>query len=291
MADGGPDLYYLPSTFPDPPPRPMNPTLAHSFVTAPDAQPTRWIYLLHGIYGRGRNWASIARRLVERRPGWGAVLVDLREHGDSLGFSGPHTLRESAADLHQLAQELGHSPAAVLGHSFGGKVALEYAREHPQGLRQLWVMDSTPDAREPSGSAWEMIERIRAMPERFASRAEFAELLREHGYPEGVGQWMAMNLEPVDDEFSWRIDLSAMEELLRDFFRTDLWEVLEAPGGPEIHLVRATESSVLDAEAVARAEAAGRGNARVHVHALEGGHWINTDNPEGVLRLLGEELP
>ena len=38
-------------------------------------------------------------------------------------------------------------------------------------------------------------------------------------------------------------------------------------------------------------EAAGRANGRVHLHLLEGGHWLNTDNPEGVLKLLVETLP
>jgi hypothetical protein len=83
----------------------------------------------------------------------------------------------------------------------------------------------------------------------------YAAAVGAHGYPPGVGQWMAMNLEPADDgEYRWRIDFDSMELLLRDFFRTDLWEVVEAAEGPEIHLVRA--------------EAAGRRNGRLGVHAL-----------------------
>lgn len=269
----------------------MKPALAHSTVIAADARPQRWIYLLHGIFGRGRNWASIARRLTEARPAWGATLVDLREHGDSVGFAGPHNLDEAAADLRNLAERSERWPAAVLGHSFGGKVALAYANSRPAGLEQIWVIDSTPAARPPSGSAWEMIERIREMPERFASRADFVERLREDGYAQGVGSWMAMNLEREGEDFGWTIDFTAMEELLRDFFRRDLWDVLEADEGPEIHLVRALESSVLDDEAIARARAAGERNRRVHLHELAGGHWLNTDNPEGILELLVERLP
>ena len=267
------------------------PVLAHSLVVAPGANPDRWLFALHGIYGRGRNWATIARRLVEARPEWGAVLIDLRHHGESLDFTGPHTLGASAGDLAELGTTLGTPPAAVLGHSFGGKVALTYAAAHPAGLRQVWVMDSTPAARAPSGSAWRIIEAVRGMPEQFESRAEFVAALGEHGYASGIGQWMAMNLEAGDGGYRWRIDFDVMEALMRDFFRTELWEVLEALEGPEIHLVRATESSVLDSDAVIRAEAAGRANGRVWVHELEGGHWINTDNPEGVLRLLVERLP
>ena len=67
-------------------------------VTAAGGNPERWLLVLHGIYGSGRNWGSIARRLVDARPEWGVLLVDLRLHGGSTsGFEGPHTLAATAA--------------------------------------------------------------------------------------------------------------------------------------------------------------------------------------------------
>lgn len=270
----------------------MNPILSHTHVTASGRTPERWLLVLHGIYGAGRNWGTIARRLVEARPEWGALLVDLRMHGASRGFAGPHTLEASAADVDALVRHLDFHAAAVMGHSFGGKVALLYAREHGDELRQVWVMDSTPAIREPEGSAWRMIEGIRTLPPEFASRAEGVAAIEGLGYPTGVAQWMAINLEPAEGRYRWRIDFAAMEEMLRDFFRTELWDVVEhPPAGMEVHFVKATESGTLDAESAARVEAAASATGRVFLHPVEGGHWINTDNPEAVLRLLVEGLP
>jgi esterase len=270
----------------------MNPTLSHTRVTAAGRTPDRWLLVLHGIYGSGRNWGWVARRLVEARPEWGALLVDLRLHGASRGFAGPHTVDSAAADVGALVEELDFHAAAVLGHSFGGKVALVYARDHADGLRQVWLMDSTPAVREPAGSAWEMIEAVRALPPTFPSRAEAVQALMQKGFAEGLAQWMAINLEPAEGVYRWRLDFDAMEEMLRSFFRTDLWQVVvRPPEGVEIHFVKASESDTLDDEAVRRVRAAAQANGRVHLHALEGGHWINTDNPDGVLRLLVEGLP
>ncbi|HEX5724289.1 MAG TPA: alpha/beta hydrolase [Longimicrobiaceae bacterium] len=269
----------------------MEPILSHTRVAAAGRTPARWMLVLHGIYGAGRNWGSVARRLVEARPEWGAVLVDLRCHGGSQGFAGPHTLAAAADDVRRLAEHLDAGVEAVLGHSFGGKVALLHAQRAPAGLRQVWVMDSTPAARPPEGSAWEMLAAVRALPESFASRAEAVEGLVRQGYPEGLGQWMAINLEPADGGYRWRLDFDAAEEMLRDFFRTDAWAVVEnPPPGVELHFVKATRSATLDPASEARLEAAARGG-RVFLHRLEGGHWINADNPDGVLELLARTLP
>jgi esterase len=267
------------------------PILAHTRVTAPDRTPERWLLVLHGIYGSGRNWGTIARRLVEARPEWGALLVDLRNHGGSQGFRPPHTVAAAAADVDRLVEHLDFHAAAVLGHSFGGKVALAYAAHHGDELRQAWVVDSTLAVGEPAGSAWRMIETVRALPETFASRQEAVDGIAAAGYPEALGQWFAINLEPADGRYRWRIDLDAMEEMLRDYFRTDVWETLaRPPEGVELHIVKATRSDSIDDEAVRRVRMAGAAG-RVFLHELEGGHWINADNPEGMIGLMSEHLP
>jgi len=247
-----------------------------------------WLYVLHGIFGAGRNWGTVARRLVRTRPDWGVVLVDLREHGASRGFPPPHTVAAAAADLAPLAAETARPVRAVLGHSFGGKVALAYAATRPAALGQVWVIDSTPAAGEPAGSAWRMLGLIRAMPSVFASRSELVEALIAEGFAPPVGHWMATNLEPLEDGYRWRFDLDAVEALIRDFFRTDLWEVVEN-ARPAIRFVKGTESSVVSDDVAARIRRAGSGG-RVQLDALVGGHWLNTDNPDGLIDLLRSGL-
>ena len=57
--------------------------LAHQFVQHEVAAPKHWIVFLHGVLGRGANWQGFARKLVTARPELGALLVDLRAHGES----------------------------------------------------------------------------------------------------------------------------------------------------------------------------------------------------------------
>lgn len=264
----------------------MMKTLSYDTVAAPGAQPARWLYMLHGIFGSGRNWGSVARRLVRDRSDWGVRLVDLRQHGSSVGFPPPHTLEAAADDVDALAETLAEVPAAILGHSFGGKVALMYARRHGAALEQIWVIDSTPESRPPGGSAWDMLGAVRTLPPEFPNRTALIDQLRERGFPVATAQWMATNLEEQGGVYRWRFDLDAIEDLLHDFFATDLWNVLEdPPGRAHVHVVKAEESSVLSADAVRRTEEiAPRG--RVSLHVVAGGHWVNAENPDALHDLL-----
>ncbi len=266
--------------------------LAHERITAPGAEPGRWLFVLHGIYGMGRNWGSVARRVVAARPDWGVVLVDLREHGGSQGFAPPHTLAAAAADVRELARALGVRTDAILGHSFGGKVALVYARDYPGDVDQLWIVDSTPEARAPGGSAVRMLESVRRHPGPFATRGEAVSALEGDGWATGVAQWMSSNLSPTDGRYHWTLDFDVMQSLLDDFFATDLMDLVEAPPDElEIHFLRATQSDVLRDEVARRIEVAGQRTGRVRLHEVEGGHWLNADNPSALIELLAGGLP
>jgi len=272
----------------------MSPLLAHDPVTATGAEPERWMLVLHGIYGQGRNWASVARRFVRERPSWGLMLVDLRLHGASTGFEPPHTVPRCAEDVAALAETLGAPVEGVLGHSFGGKVALLYAALAPRPPAQLWLVDSQPGPRDPDGSAWHMLEVLRRFPGPFSDRAEGIAAVESAGFATGVAQWMSTNLvpDPHGDGLVWRLRADDMEALLRSFYGTDAWGVVEdPPGAMEVHVVKARDSSVLDEEDEARVEAAARATGRAHLHRVEGGHWVNADNPEALLQLLVAHVP
>jgi esterase len=253
--------------------------------------------MLHGVYGRGRNWQAIAKELSARRPDWGSLLMDLRLHGQSVGdaFEPPHTLARAAEDVQEtaavVAQRDGTAIGAVLGHSFGGKVALALAGKIT-GMSHVWVIDSTPEVRAPAGSAWNMLEHVHALPSTFATRGDAVAGLEARGWPTGVATWMATNLRFEDGQYRWMLDFEAMEALLRSFFETDLWPVVEQPPGQiEIHFVKAEESHTLSEEACAQIQRAHDANGRVHLHRVAGGHWLNADNPQAIIALLVEHLP
>ncbi len=261
-----------------------------------DAPGVGQMVMLHGIYGRGRNWLAVARALVARRPDWACWLADLRHHGDAHAGTDGGTLDALASDIETWGAGEAVVPDAVLGHSFGGKVALAYAARQGGRPLQTWVIDSTPEAKPPSGGAWDLLGVVRSLPQTFRSRQDAIAGIEAGGFATEVAQWMATNLVHDHEAFRWRLDFDVMEHLLHEFFQTSLWPVLD-PGAAshEIHVLKATRSPVISPEAVVRLaqlEASWEpGHARVHLHLREGGHWIHAESPEVVVDLLAQHLP
>lgn len=270
--------------------------LAHQILKASDRPTHRSCFLLHGIYGSGRNWKTFATQLAQALPGLEIVLVDLRNHGASQGAPPPHTIAACGQDLQVLAEHLGRSPRIVCGHSFGGKVALAYAARNPTSLEQVIILDS-PAGRgrpeEPTATeAGKVLTVMKRMPLPIASRAEAGRAMEQAGVAKGVAQWMATNLraEPTGG-YVWHFDLDALEAMLRDYWEFDGYPLLESSDRPfTVDFVRAALSDRFTPQDIARLETlASTHRIRLHVLA-NAAHWLHVDNPEGLLRLLVELL-
>lgn len=273
------------------------PTLHHQLIKAPNAQPGRYMLALHGIYGMGRNWATFAQMLVKSRPRWGVYLIDLRLHGRSVGFAPPHTLQACANDLHALVEDLnrteahrGHPPLdirGIMGHSFGGKVAMTYARQFGLPLDEVWVLDSTPEAFRSATSPLEVLKAMRQVPMPQPSRQAVTQALLALGQPESIASWLATNVEHREGSYHWRFDFDGLEALMLDFYQTDLWSMVEEPPyGFQLHFVKAERSDVLSVEGERRVQEASL-NGRTFLHILpDSGHWLHVDNPQGLLDLM-----
>lgn len=275
----------------------MNDLPSHELLSARDAKPTGWILLVHGILGRGLNWRGFARRLVRELPEWGAVLVDLRAHGDSQHLSPPDTVPAAAADLARLTDTLSTSAPirAALGHSFGGKVVLHLAREHP--LEQIFVVDSMPGARphrQGSEGTARVVEMLTHLPARFADRRAFERYVTELGFAPALASWLGQNLRALDGPsasgYEFDLDVDRIRSLLDDFFSRDDWALLDPPGG-SAHLVIGGRSSVYSESDRARALDLAAKHERVHVGVLEeADHWVHIDDPNGLHALVAGGL-
>lgn len=269
-----------------------NLSLHTALVRAPGATPTRALLFLHGILGSGTNLRGLAQSFVQADETLAAVLVDLRLHGRSRAPLPPHDVPACARDLEALASSLAWPVAGVVGHSFGGKVALAYHAAHPD-LERLVILDSGLGARpdragsEETMSVLAMLERL---PTHYDKREAFVARVQSEGHGRGIADWLAMNLERTPHGFTLRLDAAGIRALLDSYFSLDLWPVLERSTASRIDLVIGGRSRVWDDADRARADSLAATKPNLHVHLLpEAGHWVHVDSPDALRAALAIE--
>ncbi|AXI41202.1 alpha/beta fold hydrolase [Sulfitobacter sp. SK011] len=169
--------------------------------TPTDATPA--LIIVHGLYGSGRNWGVIAKRLSDSRP---VITVDMRNHGQS-PRAPTHSYPDLADDLAQVINHL-NVPVDVCGHSMGGKAAMVLALQNPTLLRRLIVADIAPVA---YGHTQQMfIDAMRAVDLTTLSRRSDAESqLAEAGVERALQSFFTQSLDVPNKR--WRLNLDVLE--------------------------------------------------------------------------------
>ena len=165
------------------------------------------LVILHGLFGNLDNWSTIARRWAED---YRVILVDLRNHGRS-----PHademTYPLMAEDLAAFLEEQGVDRCHLLGHSMGGKVAMQTALSYPTLVEKLVVVDMAP---RPYGRGHDdVFAALHALdPASLQDRREAEEQMKPHMEDAGVRMFLLKNLARDGEEgFRWRMNLEVLD--------------------------------------------------------------------------------
>jgi pimeloyl-ACP methyl ester carboxylesterase len=249
------------------------------------------VVFVHGLFGQGRNWTTIAKGLADRHR---VTLVDLPNHGHS-----PWSDRVDYLDMaERLAEEVASygEPVTLVGHSMGGKVAMQLALRHPDLLRALVVVDIAPveyplsggrtdDPDEEASPFAAFIAAMRAVDlDRLSSRQQADEELHDAVRSRMVRGFLLQNLEREGTAgWRWRLNLPVLD---RDLDRLRGFPD-PPPGarfdGPVLWIAGANSHYVLDRDRDRMDELF---PATRLVRIKNAGHWVHSEQPEIVLEAL-----
>jgi pimeloyl-ACP methyl ester carboxylesterase len=248
------------------------------------------LYILHGLLGTGRNWRSMSQNLRKAlgTDTWRVVAVDLRGHGKSrdVGKGSSHDVRSAAKDVEALAQLRGDTIDCLIGHSLGGKIALEFSKVSAKAPKQVWSLDSVPGTAIGGDvhGVEKVLQAVQQLPQRIPSRRALATLLAPYNFSIELVDWLGSNLQNVGDELEFVFDINVATKLYDSYHTTDSWPALEAPVS-EMFVVKAARSARWKPECLERLNRAPQD--RVKFLELENaGHWVHSDNPRGLLEML-----
>ncbi len=229
------------------------------------------VIILHGLFGMSDNWHSFARSLSDA---YRVHTLDLRNHGRS-----PHhvsmTYPDMAADVVEYLEAEAIPSAAVLGHSMGGKVAMELALRHSLLVNGLVVVDSAP--RTYQGLHDPIFDALFSLPlESIATRGDALEHMKKHVKADATAQFLLKNLARTDEgEFAWKLNLQTLhaeyENILAGISGPDWYDgpALFIRGGRGEYILPTDKPTIEALFPKARIET-----------IEEAGHWVHADSPE-----------
>lgn len=240
------------------------------------------IAILHGLFGSGRNWRSIAQQLAVRHR---VLTFDLRNHGAS-GWAARMSYGDMVEDLRASLRERGIGHVALLGHSMGGKVAMLMALLHPAEADRLIVVDIAPAANPPNLLAY--VRAMRAADLRGVTRRGEVDARLTEAIPDPAERaFLLQNLVIDNGDAHWRVNLEAIE---REF--PEIVGFPEPPVGtayPQPALfIAGVRSDYIRPE---HEPAIRRLFPQAQIVRIEGaGHWVHAEQPQAFLRTLDNFL-
>jgi pimeloyl-ACP methyl ester carboxylesterase len=240
------------------------------------------VLILHGLFGSGSNWRSVARELAKAHQ---VFAIDLRNHGAS-HWSDSMSYTEMADDVHATIQSQELDRPTVIGHSMGGKTAMALALMHPESVGRLVVVDVAPVAYADRLSSY--VQAMRTVDvAATASRAEVQRTLGAMIPDAGVVSFLMQNLVPRNDHFDWRLNLLGIGASMRELCGFPPELLTQRYDGPT-HLIAGERS---DYAAPADHAAFARLFPRLQTTIVEGaGHWVHADKPAEFLDALRAAL-
>lgn len=234
------------------------------------------LVILHGLFGSGDNWKTIARELAAERR---VIVPDLPNHGSS-----PHTgrfdYREVADDVASFLEGLGLPQVLLLGHSMGGKVAMSLALRRSELVGALIVADIAPRAYEPRHQEeFEAMELVRR--EGAGNRREAEEVMSRHIESRAIRAFLLKNYVPTDSGgYRWRLDIDGLRNHYREV--SDWPDHEGAYAGPAL-VIRGGRSPYVSEE---DHSAFGALFPNYRIETIdEAGHWLHAEAKETFLRL------
>jgi len=166
------------------------------------------LIILHGLFGSARNWQGIARQLADR---FSVYALDLRNHGGS-EHADTMDYPQMAADVLGFMQQQNLSDVILLGHSMGGKVAMQLALSYPDTVRQLVVVDIAPVHYQHNFD--EVLAGLYHVPlDSVDSRKQADQYLAEKITTVSLRQFLLQNLVTnTAGGYQWRVNLASIEE-------------------------------------------------------------------------------
>lgn len=228
------------------------------------------LIILHGLFGSSDNWYTLAKTFAEH---FTVYLIDQRNHGQS-PHSDEFNYKLLAEDLFEFVNDHKLEQVNIIGHSMGGKTAMNFAVKYPERVKKLIIVDIVP--KEYPVHHDNILEGLLSIDlPQVSSRTEADELLSKNVTELDERQFLLKNLYRTSEgAFAWRPNLKAIDNHIEE-----IGEGMQYDGqynGPTLFIVGARSKYFKTGDEKLISEIF----PTFKLVTLDSGHWVQAEKPK-----------
>ena len=235
------------------------------------------LIILHGVFGSSDNWKTLANHLMST---FEVYLVDQRNHGLS-PHSDDFNYQVMTDDLKELLDDEQIEKYSLLGHSMGGKTAMNFAIQYPEKIIKLIIVDIAPKRYPPRHQ--NILKGVHSLTlHEINTRKEADDLLSVTINNAGIRQFILKNLSRNPEGlFYWKINWKAIEDNIQAIGEPLL---SHAVFSGKVMFIRGAQSDYIlnEDEPILKKHFP---NA-VLITIKKAGHWVHAEQPAQLLALI-----
>ncbi len=239
------------------------------------------LIILHGLFGSLENWRTLSKTFAQS---FQVFALDQRNHGRS-SHSEVFTYQAMVEDIREFMQQHKLSSTHVLGHSMGGKVAMQFALTYPSMVDKLGIVDIAPKV-YPPGHDDVFAGLYSFEPSCIRTRQEADAALAPHLPDLSLRQFLLKNLERHDSgSFRWRINLDGIHRNYHEMLKT--FTASGTFAKPTLFIRGEDSGYIRDNDLVTIGEIF---PAAQFTTISKAGHWVHAEAPQEFARIVMDFL-
>jgi pimeloyl-ACP methyl ester carboxylesterase len=239
------------------------------------------LLIIHGLFGSLDNWQSLAKKWSET---YGVITIDVRNHGRSFHSDTMH-FDQLTLDILEILNRENIDKVSLIGHSMGGKIAMEFAGSYPEKVQKLIIVDVAPYEYAPHHS--DVFEALDQVDLTHASdRKDIEQQVRQWIHSESVVQFIMKGVRRNEEtmQFEWKFNYPILKNEYLYLIQRIPEKGFDGPtlfigGSKSQYLTKETSERIFDLYPMSSIE------------FVEGaGHWVQAEKPEEFYQIVHQFL-
>ena len=242
------------------------------------------ILIFHGLFGRAKNWHSIALRISSIFDGT-IIVFDLRNHGENFP-STEISYSIMVNDVYEFIKEKNINKFSIIGHSMGGKLGMLFTLLYPQFVKQLFVVDIAP-VDYPREEVEIVDHLLKIDVKNCKSRKDVDEKLSNYINDKELRSFLLQNLNFNNGIYSWSLDLNTIKMGMK-YLRGFPIELISSISYIETLCIFGENSPYINKKYKDKFKTL---FTNLQFFKIENaGHWLHVEKPQEFIKIISKKL-